>query len=454
MNLLELQERANIIVENVNLYEEGLVGVTVDENEILEQHIYLDTHSLCSIFNYIFGKNWSDKSTNNPESILTNDYPFFIDGSKFVWINPGDFTDDIVLEKRVEIGNRLSLNDLSDREVFEYLASTQGIQNPYYRLIVWEDGNPTYAGIYDEQRFIPHSSIHPYDAQLIESELANLRLIDTTEITNEPGNFILQTQTGINLFTMPEGGYHDYGQPFLVNKEQESPYSIDTYQTYFGVDSLKAWWYGCCNQGPAQTVDLLMMQYNPDMLFKVMVPAFPYYHDTTSSGLVADIGRYNIWQQNASYSQYLRCTPKWGSYNYDTFTEDTWWDCVHTWFELVTKQRRAGCKAANKDFLPGVKDTDPQGCALATILAHCKPVLENFFFPSNLERYYSEDGSKAAALANAFLDKYDDEELTDEELFTTDLSTEAKPGQEAVVDHTYKNTFTYEMFANVYELPL
>ena len=455
MNLLELQERANVLVEAVNDYESNLTGITVDENEILEQHIYLDTHSLCSIFNYIFGKNWSDKSTNNPESTLTNDYPFFIDGTKFVWVNPGDFTDNIELEKRVEIGNIFSLIGQSERENFEYLAKTQGIQNPYYRLFVWQDDNPTYANIYDEQRFIPHSSIHPYDAQLIESEVANLRLIDTTEITNEPDNFILQTQTGINLFTMPESGYHDYGQPFLVNKELTSPYSIGVNQTYFGVDSLKSWKYGCCDQPPLESVDKLMMQYNPDMLFKVMVPAFPFYYDTTSSGLVIDIGRYNIWQMNLSYSQYLRCTPKWGSYNYDTFTEDTWWDCVHTWFELVTKQRRAGCKAAGVDFLPGAGDTDDQGVALAVILAHCKPVLENFYFPDNLEKFYSEDGSKAAELADLFLTTCDtDSDITDEAFFTTDNTTADTESGEQNTDRSCKNRFTYEMLANVYNLPL
>ena len=144
-----------------------------------------------------------------------------------------------------------------------------------------------------------------------------------------------------------------------------------------------------------------------------------------------------------------------GMIDREIFNETNYGNGTHIWFEPVTKQRRAGCKAAGVDFLPGAGDTDDQGVALAVILAHCKPVLENFYFPDNLEKFYSEDGSKAAELADLFLTTCDiDSDVTDEAFFTTDNTTADTETGEQNTDRSCKNRFTYEMLANVYDLPL
>ena len=61
MDMLELQQRANILVEKVNQYEASLEGTTWDENEILNQHLYADLFCLRPVIKLLFGKNLSEK---------------------------------------------------------------------------------------------------------------------------------------------------------------------------------------------------------------------------------------------------------------------------------------------------------------------------------------------------------------------------------------------------------
>lgn len=61
MDMLELQQRANILVEKVNQYEASLEGTTWDENEILNQHRYADLFCLRPVIKLLFGKNLSEK---------------------------------------------------------------------------------------------------------------------------------------------------------------------------------------------------------------------------------------------------------------------------------------------------------------------------------------------------------------------------------------------------------
>ena len=61
MNYLELQQRANILVNKVNEYESNLTGQTIDETEILEQHLYADIYSLRPVMKMLFGKDLTEK---------------------------------------------------------------------------------------------------------------------------------------------------------------------------------------------------------------------------------------------------------------------------------------------------------------------------------------------------------------------------------------------------------
>lgn len=460
MNLTELQNRANILVEAVNEYESNLTGITVDENEILEQHIYLDTHSLCSIFNYIFGKNWSDKSTNNPESILTNDYPFFIGQFGYYTFNPMDFSNS------ANAVSYIANEHLSHHNVNIY--SNVGIQSPYYSVrpyyqmysnnldnIVAFLNNTTFKCCLE---MLPNYSMHPHDAQLIESEVTNLRRIDTEAITRDDSGFLLSSFTGVNMFTLPEQIVETGSMcRIMLTKPQHASSPFNLRDVLFGSRAKEACnpASGCGAINPDGTTGSLCI-YNgrPKIDFdignfamKVMLPPFTIPLD--------DIGMYTRGLGVVSNLFLPSNNPNFGTIDREVFNENNYGNGVHIWFEPVTKQRRAGCKAAGVDFLPGAGDTDDQGVALAVILAHCKPVLENFYFPDNLEKFYSEDGSKAAELADLFLTTCDiDSDVTDEAFFTTDNTTADTETGEQNTDRSCKNRFTYEMLANVYDLPL
>lgn len=61
MNYLELQQRANLLVDKVNQYEASLTETTFNETEILNQHLYADIYSLRPVLKMLFGKTIDDK---------------------------------------------------------------------------------------------------------------------------------------------------------------------------------------------------------------------------------------------------------------------------------------------------------------------------------------------------------------------------------------------------------
>lgn len=61
MNYLELQQRANLLVDKVNTYEESLVGQEIDETQILNEHKYADIFSLRPVLKLLFGATLEEK---------------------------------------------------------------------------------------------------------------------------------------------------------------------------------------------------------------------------------------------------------------------------------------------------------------------------------------------------------------------------------------------------------
>lgn len=61
MNYLELQQRANLLVDKVNAYEESLVGQEIDETQILNEHKYVDIFSLRPVLKLLFGATLEEK---------------------------------------------------------------------------------------------------------------------------------------------------------------------------------------------------------------------------------------------------------------------------------------------------------------------------------------------------------------------------------------------------------
>ena len=61
MDLLELQQRANVLVDKVNQYEESLTGLELDEEQIINEHKYVDIFCLRPVLKLLFGKDVSEK---------------------------------------------------------------------------------------------------------------------------------------------------------------------------------------------------------------------------------------------------------------------------------------------------------------------------------------------------------------------------------------------------------
>lgn len=61
MNLLELQQRANVLVQKVNEYEASLTGTEIDETDTLNQHKYADLYCLRPVMKLLFGADANEK---------------------------------------------------------------------------------------------------------------------------------------------------------------------------------------------------------------------------------------------------------------------------------------------------------------------------------------------------------------------------------------------------------
>ena len=61
MDLLELQQRANILVEKVNEFEANLAGTEIDESTVIDEHVYADLHCLRAVIKLLFGATLEDK---------------------------------------------------------------------------------------------------------------------------------------------------------------------------------------------------------------------------------------------------------------------------------------------------------------------------------------------------------------------------------------------------------
>lgn len=72
MDLLELQQRANVLVDKVNEYEDGLAKFVITEDDYINQHIYCDVYCLRAVMQLLFGSTSSEKldRTLNKNSAL------------------------------------------------------------------------------------------------------------------------------------------------------------------------------------------------------------------------------------------------------------------------------------------------------------------------------------------------------------------------------------------------
>lgn len=344
MNLLELQQRANVLVNKVNLYEASLTGTELDENQVLNQHTYVDIFCLRPVLKLLFGKTLSDKLSRTLENdielpLVSSTAPawntFFNFFNQEVTSNQHEFIQNI---DTYNSSNMLMLDTqqytLTDRDT----AISLGIRYSYGANIG--------------------------DALVTESQVSNLFNWNTTNDTVVRNN----TQTtnrqvpGIVLYYLG----NDYNGVYTAT----IPYSrvLSNINT---VNDSNPPLYGAYYDSSDTTKSQVGLDMGAECC-RIFVPGCNYLGGKL-------ISPQQIWQPDRKVGDANI------GYGYN-------WQGKAVYHELVFKNRRSGCSNNGVDFIPGldtVPDNDPQGLATRTVLAQMKNYYYNRPWFNELNTYRS-----------------------------------------------------------------
>lgn len=353
MNLLELQQRANILVDKVNQYEASLTGTELDENQVLNQHTYVDIFCLRPVLKLLFGKDVSDKLSRTLENdielpLVSSTAPawntFFNFFNQEVTSNQHEFIQNI---DTYNSSNMLMLDTqqytLTDRDT----AISLGIRYSYGANIG--------------------------DALVTESQVSNLFNWNTTNDTVVRNN----TQTtnrqvpGIVLYYLG----NDYNGVYTAT----IPYSrvLSNINT---VNDNNPPLYGAYYDSS----DITKSQVGLDMgaeCCRIFIPGCNYLGGKL-------ISPQQIWQPDRKVGD-------------DNIGYGYNWQGKAVYHELVFKNRRSGCSDNDVDFIPGldtIPDNDVQGLATRAVLAQMKNYYYNRPWFSELNKLYITDGTFTKSL--------------------------------------------------------
>lgn len=380
MNLFELQTRANALVAKVNAYEDTIEDMTLDENEIIDQHLYADIFCLRTVMHRLFATNPTDRAST---SLSTTD----IDWS-------------MVTQTAVGKNEIWKLNDNSYRgqgSVSQYVddITTNNDMMSHYNMIVGEPAYPyakyllsstsaqTKAKLVSGNCFNVYGA-HISDALVTESQTSNIFRWNTTpedDITNVSAiSNIPQQVPGIVTYYLGSGYDGEYSATIPYNTNKSSVAVNYNTPAIYGAFYKDAY-------GPEDIVSQQPKNRGAEGL-RMFMPGTTFFN----GGAISPI---DIYQPFPRYD-----TPT--GYNYQGKA---------LYHELVFKRRRAGCSSADVDFLPfkqfetGANDNDPQGLAMRLALAQQKPYYYNRPWFTELDELYTEDGTKQAALADKIIEK-------------------------------------------------
>ena len=349
MNLLELQQRANILVNKVNQYEASLTGTELDENQVLNQHLYVDIFSIRPVLKLLFGKSIDDKLSRTLENdielpLVSSTAPawntFFNFFNQEVTSNQHEFIQNI---DTYNSSNMLMLDTqqytLTDRDT----AISLGIRYSYGANIG--------------------------DALVTESQVSNLFNWNTTNDTVVRNN----TQTtnrqvpGIVLYYLG----NDYNGVYTAT----IPYSrvLSNINT---VNDNNPPLYGAYYDSS----DITESQVGLDMgaeCCRIFIPGCNYLGGKL-------ISPQQIWQPDRKVGD-------------DNIGYGYNWQGKAVYHELVFKNRRSGCSNNDVDFIPGldsVPDNDVQGLATRAVLAQMKNYYYNRPWFNDLNSLHGVDTSK------------------------------------------------------------
>lgn len=379
MNLLELQTRANALVQKVNEYEETIAGVELDEDEILNEHTYVDLFSLRMIMHRLFGKTPSDRSSN----LTTTDGVtwYYLPTSKAGDLHLGNINENYYTygSSSVPLGRTNDNNDLYTN--YNMQVVDPNLSNASY-----------YSEVTGEKQLLITSMAYTVfgadirDALVTESQTANIFKWNTTsedDVTSYASAYVVPQQVpGIVCYYLGSG----YDGTYTATVPFNTSYS--TNQPNNATPALYGAYYIDQNVGPGPSGIVSQQAENRGAEgLRMFMPGLTYFNGTSISPI-------NIWQP------FPRLDTNYG-YNYQGKA---------LYHELVFKRRRAGCKAAGLDFIPdvtvdnGICDNDPQGLAMRLALAQQKPYYYNRPWFKELDEYYTAEGTKQAQLADLIIE--------------------------------------------------
>lgn len=349
MNLLELQQRANILVNKVNQYEASLTGTELDENQVLNQHLYVDIFSIRPVLKLLFGKDVSDKLSRTLENdielpLVSSTAPawntFFNFFNQEVTSNQHEFIQNI---DTYNSSNMLMLDTqqytLTDRDT----AISLGIRYSYGANIG--------------------------DALVTESQVSNLFNWNTTNDTTVLNNTKTTNRQvpGIVLYYLG----NDYNGVYTAT----IPYSrvLSNINT---VNDNNPPLYGAYYDSS----DITKSQVGLDMgaeCCRIFIPGCNYLGGKLMSPQ-------QIWQPDRKVGD-------------DNIGYGYNWQGKAVYHELVFKNRRSGCSDNDVDFIPGldtIPDNDVQGLATRVVLAQMKDYYYNRPWFNELSSLYGVDTSR------------------------------------------------------------
>lgn len=349
MNLLELQQRANILVNKVNQYEASLTGLELDENQVINEHTYADIFCLRPVLKLLFGKTLSDKLSRTLENdielpLVSSTAPawntFFNFFNQEVTSNQHEFIQNI---DTYNSSNMLMLDTqqytLTDRDT----AISLGIRYSYGANIG--------------------------DALVTESQVSNLFNWNTTNDTTVLNNTKTTNRQvpGIVLYYLG----NDYNGAYTATIPY-SPVSSNINSVNYNNPPLYGAYY--------DSSDTTKSQVGLDMgaeCCRIFIPGCNYLGGKLMSPQ-------QIWQPDRKVGD-------------DNIGYGYNWQGKAVYHELVFKNRRSGCSNSGVDFIPGldtIPDNDVQGLATRVVLAQMKNYYYNRPWFNELSSLYGVDTSK------------------------------------------------------------
>lgn len=358
MDLLELQQRANVLVDKVNQYEENLTGLELDENQMINEHTYVDIFCLRPVLKLLFGKDISEKLSRT----TVNDIDFNLISSSAP-------------------ANNTTIS------FFENIYST--VEHPFVQNIdMWNNYNMTQLDIQQLKEMTRQEAIEKgiglsyssniKDALVTESQVANLFNWNTTsDVLTKNNTYTFNRQVpGLVLYYLGNG----YGGIYTATIPY-NPVSANINYVNFNTPPLYGAYY--------DNTDITKSQVGLEMgaeCCRVFLPGCNFFGGRLLSPQ-------QIWQPDRRVGG---ANINLG-YNYQGKA---------LYHELVFKQRRTGCQDADVDFteaLSIVPDNDPQGLATRLALSYQKEYYFNRPWFKELNSYASNLDS-SSNLANKIIE--------------------------------------------------